>query len=449
MANDVAGASGGGSRPVVVVVGGGFGGLNAARGLRDADVDVVLVDRTNHHLFQPLLYQVATALLPPGDIAPPLRKVLARQRNARVVLGEVTDVDATAKTVRVALPTGAEQTIGYDVLVVAVGATDSYFGHDEWQRFAPPMKTLAHAVQLRSRLLTAFENAASTDDPEERRRWLTVAVIGAGPTGVELAGQISAMTRRTLRDQFDDLDLNDVRIVLLDAAPDVLPPFAPPLRDHTRRVLEGMGVDVRLGRAVDDVDATGVTTKATGSEDTTRDRLDAGTVIWAAGVRTAPLAQRLADATGAKTDRRGRLVVQPDCTLPGHPEIFVVGDAANLNDLPGIAEPALQAGKYVAKVVRARTSGRPAPGPFRYLDLGTMATISPSDAVADVRGLRLRGLVGKVSWAVVHLAFLVGWRNRASVLLEWSWMLLTGRRSQRVILRAEVDGDVPTRTDAP
>ncbi len=433
---------------MVVVVGGGFGGLNAVRGLRDADVDVVLVDQTNHHLFQPLLYQVATALLPPGDIAPPLRKVLARQRNARVVLGEVTDVDPNAKTVRIALSTGTERTVGYDVLVLAVGATDSYFGHDEWQRFAPPMKTLSHAVRMRSQLLTAFENGASTDDPQERRRWLTIAVVGAGPTGVELAGQIAVMARRTLRDQFTEFDLDDVHIVLLDAAPDVLPPFAPSLRDHTRRVLEGMGVDVRLGRAVDDVDATGVTTRATGSDDATRDRLDAGTVIWAAGVRAAPLAQRLADATGATTDRRGRIVVRPDCTVPGHPEVFVIGDAANLNDLPGIAEPALQEGKYVAEVVRARTSGRPAPGPFRYLDLGTMATISPSDAVADVRGLRLRGLLGKVSWAVVHLAFLVGWRNRASVLLEWAWMLLTGRRSQRVILRGEV-GDVPARSTTP
>lgn len=422
-----------GGRHRVVVIGGGFGGLNVVRGLRDADAEVVVIDRVNHHLFQPLLYQVATALLPPGDIAPALRRVLGKQENARVLLGMATGVDPGTRTVRVALSNGSTRTVGYDTLVLAVGATDSYFGHDEWQALAPPMKTLEQAVALRGRLLAAFENAANTTDAAERDRLLTFVLVGAGPTGVELAGQLAEMTRRTLRGQYPGIDLARARIVLLDAADSVLPPYSAPLREHTRRKLAKLGVDVILGQAVADIDERGVSTRPT-EGDGPGERIDAGTVIWAAGVRAAPLAEELAGAAGAETDRKGRIVVRPDCTLPGHPEIFAIGDAANLDDLPGVAEPAIQEGKHVAKVVRARLAGRPDPAPFRYLDLGTMATVSPGDAVADVRGLRLKGLVGKLAWAVVHLAFLVGWRNRAAVLVEWFWTITTGRRSQRVIL---------------
>jgi NADH dehydrogenase len=431
----------------VVVIGGGFGGLATVRGLRDADADVLLVDRVNHHLFQPLLYQVATALLPPGDIAPALRAVLRDQKNARVLLGEVTGVDAQAREVKVALPDGSFRLVGYDTLVVAAGSTDSYFGHDEWQKVAPPMKSLAHAVHLRSQLLRAFEVAAVTEDPEERRRWLTFAIVGAGPTGVELAGQIADMTRRTLRGQFRDLDPTQVRIVLLDAAPSVLPPFDEPTRAHTRRSLERLGVEVRLDEMVADISEDGVVTKPMQAGDDAPSRhVPARNVIWAAGVKAAPLAAELARATGVETDRKGRIVVRPNCTLPGHPEIFAVGDMINLNDLPGMAEPALQEGHYVAKVIRARLAGRYAPKRFRYLNLGSMATISPSDAVADIGKLHLRGTIGKIAWALVHIAFLVEWRNRIAVLVEWFWFLATGRRAQRIILEpvhhpGSVEGD--------
>ncbi|SDD12765.1 NAD(P)/FAD-dependent oxidoreductase [Actinokineospora iranica] len=418
-------------RPRIVVVGAGFGGLRAVRGLRGVDAEVVLIDRVNHHLFQPLLYQVATALLPAGDIAPALRSVLRKQDNARVLLGEVTGVDAQAKTVRLSLPDGSTRALDYDTLVVAAGSTDSYFGHDEWRTHAPPMKTLANAVALRSRLLRAFENAANAEDPDERARWLTIVVVGAGPTGVELAGQVAAMTRRAFRRQFRTLDPRQARVVLVDAAPAVLPPFAEPLREHTRRELERLGVEIRLNEAVADIDADGVTTT---DEDHMRHRICAPTVVWAAGVKASPLAAELAKATGAEVDRKGRLLVAPDCALPGHPEIFAIGDMVNLGDLPGMAEPALQQGHHVAKVIRSRLAGEPSPGPFRYLDLGTMATISPGDAVADIRGLRLRGLPGKIAWAGVHLAFLVGWRNRVAVLAEWAWTIATGRRTQQVIL---------------
>ncbi|SDM62681.1 NAD(P)/FAD-dependent oxidoreductase [Allokutzneria albata] len=413
----------------VVIVGAGFGGLAAARALRGAPVEVTVVDRMNHHLFQPLLYQVATALLPPGDVAPAIRDVLRGQHNAKVLLGEVVGFDTAAKEVDVVLSDGAGRKIGYDTLVVAAGATDSYFGHDEWREVARPMKTLADAIDLRSRLLSAFENAAAAEDPAECDRWMTIAIVGAGPTGVELAGQVAAMARRTLRRQFRGLlDPTRVRIVLLDAVDSVLPPFSPKLREHTRRTLEKLGVEVRLGKKVTGVDGDGVVYEP-GDE-----RLPARTVIWSAGVKASPLAEELAKATGAESDRKGRILVEPDCAVPGHPEIFAIGDMISLNDIPGVAAPAIQEGRYVAKVIGARLARTPRPGPFRYHDRGTMATVSPGDAVADVRGLKLTGFIGKLAWALVHLTFLVGWRNRAAVMLEWAWLVTTGRRSQRIIL---------------
>ena len=405
----------------VVVVGGGFGGLGVVRGLKRADVEVTLIDRTNHHLFQPLLYQVATALLPAGDIAPAFRAILRRQRNAHVLLGEVTGFDTTAKLVDVGLPDGSSRRVPYDTLVVAAGARDSYFGHDDWAESAPPMKTLEQAVDLRSRLLRAFENAVSGDP----RQWLSFAVVGAGPTGVELAGQLADLARRALKGQFREIDPRDIRITLLDAAPHVLPPFSAPLRRHARAKLEKLGVTVMTGAAVESVDATGLTTKD-------GDRVEARTIIWAAGVQASPLARKLAEATGAELDRKGRILVSPaDCAVADG--VFAIGDMVNLNDLPGIAEPAIQEGHHVARVIKARLDGREAK-PFRYLDLGTMATISPGDAVADIRKLRLKGLIGKAAWAVVHIAFLVGWRNRVAVLATWALNAVTGRRAQPIIM---------------
>lgn len=406
----------------VVVVGGGFGGLGVVRGLKRADAEVTLIDRTNHHLFQPLLYQVATALLPTGDIAPAFRAILRKQRNAHVLLGEVTGFDTHRKLVHADLPDGRSHTVGYDTLVVAAGSRDSYFGHDEWAESAPPMKTLEQAVDLRSKLLRAFETAVVADDAKQ---WLSFAVVGAGPTGVELAGQIADLARRALKGQFREIDPRDVRITLLDAVPHVLPPFSPPLREHARAKLEGLGVTVMTNAMVESIDAEGLTTKD-------GDRVEARTIIWAAGVQASPLARKLAEATATELDRKGRILVNPvDCSVTD--DVFAIGDMVNLNDLPGIAEPALQEGHHVACVIKARLQGRRAK-PFRYLDLGTMATISPGDAVADIKKLRLKGIIGKAAWAVVHIAFLVGWRNRAAVLTQWAWNLLTGRRAQPIIL---------------
>jgi NADH:ubiquinone reductase (H+-translocating) len=406
----------------VVVVGGGFGGLGVVRGLKRADVEVTLIDRTNHHLFQPLLYQVATALLPAGDIAPAFRAILRKQRNAKVLLGEVTGFDTTAKRVHVDLPDGTSRSVEYDTLVVAAGSQDSYFGHGEWAEDAPPMKTLEQAVDLRSKLLRAFETAVAADDPKD---WLSFAVVGAGPTGVELAGQLADLARRALKGQFREIDPRDIRITLLDAVPHVLPPFSEPLRQHTRTKLQKLGVTVMTNAMVEKIDARGLTTKD-------GDRVEARTIIWAAGVQASPLARKLAEATGAEVDRKGRILVNAkDCSVTD--EVFAIGDMVNLDNLPGIAEPAIQEGHHVAKVIKARLENRETK-PFRYLDLGTMATISPGDAVADIKKLRLKGVLGKVAWAVVHIAFLVGWRNRVAVLAQWAWNLVTGRRAQPIIL---------------
>jgi NADH dehydrogenase len=421
-------------RPRVVIVGGGFGGLRVARGLRHTPAEVVLVDRVNHHLFQPLLYQVATALLPPGDIAPPLRQVLAGQPNTRVVLGEVTAVDPAARAVQVDTADGQTRQITYDYLVVAAGTTDNYVGHDDWADLAPGMKTLDQAINLRGRLLRAFEAAAVATDPQARRQWLTFAVVGGGPTGVELAGQLAALARRTLRGEFRTLDPTHLRIVLVDAGDHVLAPFPQPLRRHTHRRLHQLGVEVLPGHTATAIDGTGITIGPAHSPDSAGRRIDTRTVVWAAGVKPVALAAQVADATGAATDHHGRIQVDNDCSLPGHPDVFAIGDLANVHNLPGIAEPAIQQGRYVAKIINNRLGHGIHPGPFRYLDLGTMATISPLDAVADIRGLHLHGILGKAAWAGVHLAFLVGWTNRAAVMANWTWALTTGRRQQQLIL---------------
>jgi NADH dehydrogenase len=419
------------TRPRVVIVGGGFGGLAAARRLRHAPVDVTLIDRTNHHLFQPLLYQAATGVVSPGEIAPALRAVLRRQRNASVWWAEVTDVDAGRREVELRDAEGVRRRLGYDYLIVAAGARDSYFGHDEWAPHLYPMKTLAQAVALRDRILAGYERAAETTDADERRRWTTFVIVGGGPTGVELAGELAAATRQFHRD-FHHLDTERARIVVVEAGPHVLGHFAAPLREHARHRLTELGVELRLGTRAVDVDDGGIDVQA----DDRRERIAAGTVIWAAGVAASPLGALLGTATGADVDHRGRLRVGPDCSLPGHPEVFAIGDIADLDDLPGLAEPAMQEGWYVAKRIRRRVAGRPDAGPFRYRDLGTMATISPRDAVADAFGLRLTGVVGKLVWAFVHLSFLVGWGNRAGVLARWAYELGTRNRPERVILES-------------
>jgi NADH dehydrogenase len=418
------------ARPHVVVVGGGFGGLAAVRHLRRAPVDLTLVDRTNHHLFQPLLYQVATGLLSPGEIAPALRVIMRRQTNATVRLAEVTGIDVEQRRIHLRGADGRTRVVSYDYLITAAGARDSYFGHDDWAPHLSPMKTLAQAIALRDRILGAYERAAGSDDAQEQARWTTFVIVGGGPTGVEVAGQLAAMARQLQKD-FRPLATGRARIVVVEAGNQLLPAFSSPLRAHAQRALVAMDVEVRLCTRAVKVSPHAIDVESPGG---TPERIDAGTIIWAAGMEASPLAAVLAEATGASVDDRGRIEVRPDCSLPGHPEVFAIGDMARLDDLPGLAEPAMQEGAYVADLIRRRVTGRPAPAAFRYRDLGTMATISGHDAVAEAFGLRLTGVPAKVAWATVHLAFLTGWGNRAGVLARWAYQIGTRARSERVIL---------------
>ena len=395
----------------VVIVGCGFGGLFAAKALRHAPVEVVVVDRTNHHLFQALLYQVATGVLSEGDIAPPIRDILEHQCNASVVLGEVVDIDVDEELLT--LDTlGHQTTLSYDSLIVATGASQSYFGHDEYARDAPGMKTIDDALELRGRIFGAFEIAELERDATERQPWLTFAIVGAGPTGTELAGQIAELSKRALRHNFRQFDPAAVRIVLLDAVDTVLPTFPERLRRRAKRDLEKLGVEVRLGTKVIGVDSTGLDLEG-------GDRLEARTKIWAAGVQASALGRIVAERTGAVLDRSGRVEVNPDCSVPGHPEVFVVGDLMALNGLPGLAEVAMQSGHHAAQTIVARLRGHE-PKPLRYIDLGTMATISRFRAVASVGRLQLSGFVAWLLWLAVHLAFLTGFKNRVAAVANWS-----------------------------
>jgi NADH:ubiquinone reductase (H+-translocating) len=416
-------------RPRVVIVGGGFGGLNVARGLARAPVDVIMVDRTNHHLFQPLLYEVATGVLSEGLIAPALRNVLRGQRNITPLLAEVRAMDLDSRTVTAVTPTGHRLELPYDYLVVAAGATHAYFGHDEWSVFAPGMKNLEDARRLRSHIYGAFEAAELAADEKEREAWQTFVVVGAGPTGVELTGQIAELAHRVLPRDYRVIDTRKSRIVLIDAAPSVLPPFAEKLQRYTHKRLEAMGVEVRPNTMAVDMDDDSITVKGPQGEE----RILAKTKIWAAGVQASPLARMLAEATGAELDRAGRVAVQPDCTLPGRPEVFAIGDMVSLNKLPGVAQPAMQEGKYVAKVIKARVAGKPAPPPFKYLDKGSMATIGRQRAVADAFGVKLTGIPATAVWAFIHVLYLIGWGNRLLTLFRWTWSLLTRNRGQRLI----------------
>jgi NADH:ubiquinone reductase (H+-translocating) len=414
----------------VVVIGGGFGGLSVTRALADAAVEITLVDRTNHHLFQPLLYEVATGILSEGMIAPPLRSVLKRQANARTLLAEVTSIDVDARTVATCAPDGERLEVPYDSLVVAGGAAHAYFGHEEWAAYAPGMKTLEDARRLRRHILGAFEMAEFATDPGERSAWLTFVIVGAGPTGVELTGQVAELAHRVLPRDFRAIDTRTARIILIDAAPVVLGPFHPKLQRYTRRTLEKMGVEVRLDTAAADMDDASITVKGPDGQE----RIRARTKIWAAGVQASPLARLLAEATGAEQDRAGRVPVRPDCTLPGHPEVFAVGDMAALNGLPGVAQPAIQEGKYVAQVLKSRLAGSPAPAPFKYLDKGNMATIGRGRAVADAFGVRLTGLLAFLTWAFIHVLYLIGWGNRLGTLYSWTRSLVVSRnRGQRLV----------------
>jgi NADH:ubiquinone reductase (H+-translocating) len=414
----------------VVVVGGGFGGLNVTRALADADVDVTLVDRTNHHLFQPLLYQVAAGILPPGLIAPALRSVIKTERNARALLADVYDLDLDQRVVRAHGPDGRDLELPYDTLVVAAGATHSYFGKDEFAEYAPGMKTVEDARYLRDAILSKFEMAELATDPVERAEWLTFVVVGAGPTGVELVGQIAELAHTVLPRDYRSVDTREARIILLEGAGAVLPPFTPKLQEYTKKRLEKMGVEVRVNTLAVDMDHESITVKGPDGLETIRTR----TRIWAAGVQASPLAKMLAEKAGLQTDRPGRVPVNPDCTLPGHPEVFAIGDMVALDKLPGVAQPAMQEGKYVGKVIKARLRGEEPPPPFKYFDKGSMATIGHRAAVADAFGMKFTGFIAYVMWGFIHVLYLVGWGNRLGTLYTWARALwFSHNRGHRII----------------
>jgi len=425
-----------GGRPRVVIIGSGFGGLFAAQRLRNADVDITVVGKNSHHLFQPLLYQVATGILSEGEIAPATREVLRRQENARVVLGEVIDIDLAARTVT-ATVLGRATVHPYDELIVAAGAGQSYFGNDQFAEFAPGMKSIDDALELRGRIFGAFELAELAEDPSEVDRLLTFVVVGAGPTGVEMAGQIAELAHRTLRRDFRRIDPTTARVVLLDAAPAVLPSFGEKLGDRARRQLNQSGVEVQLGAMVTDVDADGIEIK---DADGQVRRINAATKIWAAGVQASPLGRMLGDQSGAEVDRAGRVSVLPDLTLPGHPEVHVIGDMMALDRLPGVAQVAIQGGRYAADQIRRRLEGRAPKGPFRYKDKGSMATISRFHAVADLGKLKFEGFIAWMMWLVVHLFYIVGFKSRVTTVLHWLVSFLGRGRSQRVATQQQVFG---------
>jgi NADH:ubiquinone reductase (H+-translocating) len=425
-------------RPKVVVVGGGFGGLQATMKLARMPVDVTLVDRRNFHLFQPLTYQVATGALSPGEVCYPLRTIFKRRRNVEVLLGEVTGFDLGARCVHVTPGAGdaGPMDLPYDTLLVAGGSSYSYFGHEEWAGVAPEVKSLESALATRARILSAFEAAELETDVERRSAWLTFAVVGAGPTGVEMAGQIAELARDTLRRDFRAADPGSGRILLVEAADRVLTSFPPSLSAKAERSLRRLGVTPVLGSTVVDVDEAGVTIEGADGE---RQRIPARTVVWAAGVTASGLATALAELTGAEQDRAGRVTVEADLSLPGHPEVLAIGDMVRVRGrdgeavtLPGVAPVAMQQGRYAAKAVRARLEGRTAP-PFRYLDKGNLATIGRAAAVADVKGIKLSGLVAWFTWLVVHLFYLVGFQNRLLVLIRWTFSFATRGRGARLI----------------
>jgi NADH dehydrogenase len=407
-------------RPRIVIIGAGFGGLNAALPLARADADVTVIDRRNHHLFQPLLYQVATAALSPADIAAPIRGILARQHNAEVTLGTVTGIDTAGRAVLI-----GDRRIPYDQLVIATGARESYFGHDNWAAVTSGLKSIEDAETMRRRILVAFERAEDVADEIERRRLLTFVIIGGGPTGVELAGALAELARSALARDFRHIEPGSARIVLVEGGPRLLAAFPPRLSDAAARALARLGVELRLGTMVTGCDADCV--------DLGGERIASCTVIWAAGVTASPAAQWL----GVEPGRGGRLPVGPDLTLPGHPEIFAIGDTALVDGaggaLPGVAPVAKQQGAYVARVIASRLAGKPPPRPFRYRNYGNLATIGRREAVADFGRVRLTGWVAWLAWGLAHIYFLIGFRNRMAVAVDWLWSYLTYQRGARLI----------------
>jgi NADH:ubiquinone reductase (H+-translocating) len=430
-------AAGPAQRHRVVIVGGGFGGLPATRLLGGEDVDVTLIDRRNHHLFQPLLYQTATGLLSPGQIAPALRHIVRKHKNVRVQLAEVTGFDLEGKVVHANAFGHQPVEYPYDSLIVAAGVKQSYFGNDQFALHAPGMKTLDDALELRRRILGAFEVAEMITDPTEKDHWLTIVVVGAGPTGVELAGQIRELATRSLRREFRTFDASSVRVVLVDGGAEPLATFGNKLSIKTAKTLEYLGVEMQMETRVVGVDASGVDVQ--GKEATSR--IEARTTIWAAGVQASPLAGLLAESCGAEVDRAGRISVLPDLTLPGHPEVFAVGDMASLNNLPGVAEVAMQGGLHSANTVLRRLKGKDTK-PFTYRDLGSVATIGRFRAVVSVKGIRLSGFPGWVVWMFVHLAFLTGFGNRLTTLMRWLRSMIGRGRAEREFSVSHTGGDL-------
>ncbi len=412
----------------VVILGGGFGGLGAAHSLKHAPVEVTLLDRCNYHLFQPLLYQVATGSLSPANIAAPLRQILRRQKNTKVLLGEAVDIEAANR--RVILSDGS---LEYDTLVVATGATHQYFGHDEWEEFAPGLKTVEDATAMRRRILLAFEAAEREPDPAKLKAWMTFVIVGAGPTGAELAGALGEIAHDTLTHDFRDIDPSQTQIILVEGADRALPTYPPKLSEAARKMLVRLGVTVRTGAMVTDLEAGSVTIR----EGDRTESIPTRTVLWAAGVLASPLGRILSKQAGATLDKAGRVVVNPDLTIPGHPEIFVIGDLANFSHqtgkpLPGVAQPAIQQGRYVGKLIHARLQNKTLP-PFHYFDKGNLATIGRGAAVADLNWLQISGLPAWLIWIFIHLLYIVQFQNRLLILLQWAWLYITFDRSARLI----------------
>jgi len=415
----------------VVIIGSGFGGLNAAKKLKRADVDIKLIAKTTHHLFQPLLYQVATGIISEGEIAPPTRVVLRNQRNCQVLLGEVTNIDLKNQTVDSIL-LGHTYRTPYDTLIVAAGAGQSYFGNDHFAEWAPGMKTIDDALELRGRILGAFEQAERSSDPVRREKLLTFVVVGAGPTGVEMAGQIAELADHTLKDAFRHIDSTKARVILLDAAPAVLSPMGEKLGQKASARLEKLGVEIQLGAMVTDVDRNGITVKHT---DGTINRIEAATKVWSAGVSASPLGKVIANQSGAEIDRAGRVKVLPDLTVPGHPNVFVVGDMALVEGVPGMAQGAIQGARYAAKLIKAELKGADpaAREPFEYFDKGSMATVSRYSAVAKIGRIEFSGYLAWLAWLFLHLIYLVGFKARLTTALSWIGTFIGSHRGQLTI----------------
>jgi len=412
----------------VVIIGGGFGGLSAARQLKHAPVEVTLLDRCNYHLFQPLLYQVATGALSPANIAAPLRHVLKNQKNTKVLLAEANHIDAANRHVML-----SDGVIEYDTLIVATGASHQYFGHNEWEEFAPGLKTIEDATDMRRRILLAFEAAERETDPEKLKAWMTFVIVGAGPTGAELAGTLGEIANDTLRHDFRNINPSEARIILVEGTGRVLPTYPEKLSEAARKMLTRLGVIVRTGAMVTDIAHGSVTIR----EGDHTEKISTRTVLWAAGVLASPLGRILAAEAGAKLDKAGRVIVEPDLTIAGHPEIFVIGDLANFSHqggktLPGVAQPAIQEGRYVGKAIQLRLRGEKNK-PFHYLDKGNLATIGRAKAVADLNWLRLAGWPAWMIWLFIHLLYIVQFQNRLLVLMQWAWLYITYDRSARLI----------------